>query len=586
MAIWRIALCSVKWIITIREIEVEVTGNWYIDLTDAVANKLLELKAYWWCTQASTPTPSTPVDIVCNNWALKVKDKELPVWYVRLASIEFAGNTYYDTDEKLYGSDTISMKISWNQATWMNCFGAYTGTGTWSYNYSLYVYFHNSNNCYLRYGDNLYRPNLWTGTKTITYWPWATTWFSTNVTITADTFESTDAAYIGALPNSSSAKFNWTFYWNIEVSDTNWTRLKWIPCKRKSDGVIWYYEVVNWNFLEPVWDTPTAWAEDYSNIEVYVEKERHTIYSNDVLDWYYVVSDTWVISTNSSRCLFGVKIDWGTKWTFKVKAGQTITVKAKIDSLWSYLVLYNSEEVNSTTFIKRISFSASELVDWYYTKTVVSDTDWYAIFQWTQDYATMQANDRKANIPCVEKVWYSGWATATCEDLLWVWDYKDEQEILSGKVVIKCWVVVLDGTETYSIVSSLSKETYNVFSTTLTNKMLDKEANKPIICSHFQSTNNNQAQINAIGQAAFNSNALYSKTSYFSVPTTITNNAEMQAYMSELAPVIIVYPLATPTTLSVAWQSLSIPAWDSRIEIVEWSILNLPLYAKYKSTTE
>jgi hypothetical protein len=38
--------------------------------------------------------------------------------------------------------------------------------------------------------------------------------------------------------------------------------------------------------------------------------------------------------------------------------------------------------------------------------------------------------------------------------------------------------------------------------------------------------------------------------------------------------------------LSVAWQHLSIPAWDSRIEIVEWSILDLPLYAKYKSTTE
>ena len=132
MPLWRIALCSVKGIIKTIEYEKEVTWTRYIDLTDAVANKLLELKAYWWCTQASTPTPSTPVDIVCNNWALKVKDKELPVWYVRLASIGFAGSTYYDTDEKLYGTDTISMKIYWNQATWMNCFGAYTGTGTWN----------------------------------------------------------------------------------------------------------------------------------------------------------------------------------------------------------------------------------------------------------------------------------------------------------------------------------------------------------------------------------------------------------------------------------------------------------------------
>ena len=79
----------------------EVTGNWYIDLTDAVVNKLLELKAYWWCEQASTPTPTTPVDIVCNNWTLKVKDKELPVWYVRLESIELDAWPYYNTNEKL-----------------------------------------------------------------------------------------------------------------------------------------------------------------------------------------------------------------------------------------------------------------------------------------------------------------------------------------------------------------------------------------------------------------------------------------------------------------------------------------------------
>ena len=570
MPLWRIALCSVKGIIKTIEYEKEVTWTRYIDLTDAVANKLLELKAYWWCTQASTPTPSTPVDIVCNNWALKVKDKELPVWYVRLASIGFAGSTYYDTDEKLYGTDTISMKIYWNQATWMNCFGAYTGTGTWNLNYSLYVYFHNSNQCYLRYWDTLYRPVLWTGPKTITFWPWATTWFSTNVTITADTFESTDAAYIWALPNSSSAKFNGTFYWNIEVSDTNGTRLKWIPCKRKSDGVIWYYEVVNWNFLEPVWDTPTAWAEDYSNIEV------------------YVVSDTWVISVNSSRCLFGVKLDWNAKWIFKVKAGQTITVKAKIDNLWSYLVLYNSETLGSTTYIKRIAFSASELVDWYYTKTVVSDTDWYAIFQWTQDYATMQANDRKANIPCVEKVWYSGWATATCEDLLWVWDYKDEQEILSGDVITKVGVAVLTWEEEWWYMYDAN----NVFRLEIDWCRVPTEdtwLSTNIICNQYQvDARTNANMVDNSCKLAKNSSLTYWWL-YIKSTTHSTLSAFKSFLASQLAawtPVIVVYPLATPTTLSVAWQSLSIPAWDSRIEIVEWSILNLPLYAKYKSTTE
>jgi hypothetical protein len=76
-------------------------------------------------------------------------------------------------------------------------------------------------------------------------------------------------------------------------------------------------------------------------------------------------------------------------------------------------------------------------------------------------------------------------------------------------------------------------------------------------------------------------NRLYLKYS------SATDETELKQYLaSQLAawtPVIVVYPLATPTTLSVAWQTLSIPAWDSTIEIVEWSILDLPLYAKYKA---
>lgn len=560
----------------------EVTGNWYIDLTDAVVNKLLELKAYWWCEQASTPTPTTPVDIKCNNWVLKVKDKELPVWYVRIASIELDGNTYYDTNEKLYWSDTISMKLDQSWSGWRNIFGAYRAS--WP-NYSFYWYNTATWQAYLRYGDTLYRPTIWTGIRTLKFWPWTTTGFATNVTITADTFESADTAYIGALPNSSSPKYEWKFIWNVEVTDTNGTRLKWIPCKRKSDGVIWYYEVVNWNFLEPSGSgTPTAWAEDYSNIEVYVDNERYTIGSSAVLDWYSVISNNWTIQTGTDRCLFGVKSDWVFKWTFKVKAGQSITVKAKINNLWSYLVLYNSETINSTNYIKRLEFSASTLVDWYYTRTVVCDTDWYAIFQWTQSYSIMWANDRKANIPCVEKVGYREWATATCEDLLWVWDYKDEQEILSGNVITKVGVMVLDGTEDWR-----SNQGNNIYTVAI-NGAFKPSARMAVISSHFVGTDLVNASMpnNSIKL----SGTILSET-YGTVFIRSTNYATASDFKTFLAnqyaawtPVIVVYPLATPTTLSVAWQHLSIPAWNSRIEIVEWSILDLPLYAKYKSTSE
>ena len=432
----------------------EVTGNWYIDLTDAVANKLLELKAYGWCTQASTPTPTTPVDIVCNNGALKVKDKELPVWYVRLESIELNGGTYYDTNETLFWSDVVSMTISQRWSSWRNVFWAYTSTSS-EVNFSFYAYPTTTWQAYLRYGDALYRPVVWTGTRSITFWSGGTTWFATNATIPEQTFETEDVAYIGALPNSSSAKFDWTFYWNIEVSNTNWTRLKWIPCKRKSDGVIWYYEVVNWNFLEPSGSgTPVAWAEDYSNIEVYVD---------------------------------------GTK----------------------------------------------------------------------------------------EKVWYSGWATATCEDLLWVWTYKDEQEILSGNVVVKNVVMVLDWTENWSQATTSQGVYRYSFEPTYEPKI--DGGRWPCVSTHF---------VDISGVTTQDVGGVFASTTYLyfipnqDVDTVAKWTTFLANQLSAWTPVIVVYALATPTTLSVAWQSLSIPAWNSRIEIVEWSILNLPLYAKYKSTSE
>ena len=439
----------------------EVTGNWYIDLTDAVANKLLELKAYGWCEQDLTPTPTTPVDIKCNNWVLKVKDKELPVWYVRLESIELDAWPYYNTNEKLYWSDVVSMRISQSWSSWRNVFWAYT-SNTSEKNFSFYAYPTATWQAYLRYWDSLYRPVVWTGTKNLTFWSGGTTWFATNVTIPEQTFETEDVVYIGHLPNSNSGRFDWTFYWNIEVSSGGTTRLKWIPCKRKSDGVIWYYEAVNGNFIEPSGSgTPTAWAEDYSNIEVYVD--------------------------------------------------------------------------------------------------------------WTK-----------------EKVWYSGWATATCEDLLWVWDYKDEQEILSGNVITKVWVAVLTWAEDWWYMYDAN----NVFRLEIDWCLVPTEESglsSAVICNQYQvDARTNSNMVDNSCKIAKNSSLTYG---WLYIKSTA--HSTLSAFKTFLAnqlnawtPVIVVYPLATPTTLSVAWQTLSIPAWDSRIEIVEWSILDLPLYAKYKSTTE
>ena len=203
---------------------------------NAAAGKILGLKRFGKCEQASSPTPSSPVDIYCNNGALKVVDDELPAGYKRIKSITFDGKVWYNTGEKLRGEDTVTITLQPSVTSGQNIFGCYAGTSEGTENYSLYGYGSTSSSWYFRFGSTLYRPKTDSAKRTLTVGPGTTTGFSTNVTVAPDDFETTSVAWIGALPNSSSPKFKGDLFDSILVG----TRLKWIPCERESDGEIGY----------------------------------------------------------------------------------------------------------------------------------------------------------------------------------------------------------------------------------------------------------------------------------------------------------------------------------------------------------
>ena len=231
----------------------------------AAAGKVLKLMRYGKCEQNGTPTPSVPVEIKCNNGTLRTVDDELPNEYKRITGITFDSSTYYNTNKKLYGSDVVTMTISDFVSAGQNLFGCYSGTGSDVYNFSLYIYGSSTGQAYWRYGKTLYRPTVGsTDTRTITFGAGGTTGFKTNATHSEVDFETTDVAWIGALPNSSSPKFEGTILGNITIGE----RLKYVPCERVSDGVIGYYEVVNGVFLEPNGSAPVAGSYDYSHLTV------------------------------------------------------------------------------------------------------------------------------------------------------------------------------------------------------------------------------------------------------------------------------------------------------------------------------
>lgn len=233
--------------------ETTVEGEAPITLANAVRGAIKSLIQYGQCYHATTPTPDAPVDIVCNNGTLKMVDDELPLAYKRITGIKFDGDFWYDTGEVLYGDDAVTMTLANTATSGQNVFGSYNGTSSGTKNFSLFIYGGGSNsNSYYRYGTQLLRPKFGSNERTITISGNGTEGFTTDVTATPDTFVTEANAYIGMLPNSSSAAYTGSIMGSIDVVNNSQLRLRWIPCERQSDGAVGYYEIKSGTFLEQV----------------------------------------------------------------------------------------------------------------------------------------------------------------------------------------------------------------------------------------------------------------------------------------------------------------------------------------------
>jgi len=169
--------------------------------------------------------------------------------------------------------------------------------------------------------------------------------------------------------------------------------------------------------------------------------------------------------------------------------------------------------------------------------------------------------------------YYDG-GTATCEDLLSVGDYTDVQEVIAGDVTRKVGVLVLDGTEDWSIHTSGAMK-INVSHPLQIQTIYG-------VCTHFEGVPASVTAANmTIGQfkLASTTNEMFFKTSYDN--TTSWKNWLADQYAAG-TPVIIVYPLATSTTESVAGQTLQVQAGDNTLEITQASIDDLEIEAEYQ----
>ena len=224
--------------------ETTITGVSPLLLAAALKKPLKSLTQYGLCTQADTPTPASPVPIMCNNGAVQMVDDELPAGYKRVLGFSMNNNAYWEiADFPLYGSDTLRFAFEATDAC--NVIGAYSGSASGN-NYSLYV---STSSNYLRYKSGAYNSAINFDTRyDVEITPTGSNGMKTDSSWTAQTFTTPTNLCIGTTATSaSSAKLKGKLYGNIEVVG----RAKFVPCERVSDNVLGYYDTYSETFYEP-----------------------------------------------------------------------------------------------------------------------------------------------------------------------------------------------------------------------------------------------------------------------------------------------------------------------------------------------
>lgn len=241
-----------------------VSGTQSVSLSKAVSMPLKSLKIEGSSTLSATPSPSAPATITTNYGLLVPERYELPAEYQYIDGIVFNGRTYYEISNLyLTGADTV--RLSFSFTTNCNVFGCYDNDSSGD-RYSLYVS-SSSGAKYMRYGSNAYDsyfPQSARGDRfDVTITPTGVSGMYTDSTWEEETFTSSVSMCIGLTgPGVTSTKFSGNMYGCFVVDG----RFKGIPCIRKSDNNIGYYDTYSKQFYAPIGSNPSALEVNNSTI--------------------------------------------------------------------------------------------------------------------------------------------------------------------------------------------------------------------------------------------------------------------------------------------------------------------------------
>jgi len=546
----------------------------------------------------------------------ELKDPNLPAGYTKLKYLSLDGSQYFDTG--IYIDQDMEVVCKWRVVEE-------------SYTNAKYLYgVSNSNNtasctAYIPQSSGNWR----FGDKYVGITFDLNTWYTTKQSVSGVLVDDTNNAYSDVsnftteltltvgMQKQSSGSMNTArgFIGDMEyfqIIKNNVLLFNAIPCKN-SQGVCGVYDTVSETFIPSATETPFSGVEEEITP---VPSSPVDIYCNNGK-----ISNQWVGGSISeglwARAYISTSGSNANTWRYSSDASSSIRIP--IQPNVKYRLYWDSTDSDIVGTIFRVAFiksssypGASGEFKYVFDETgergvllngspssnqstifTVSDTNiMYIVIQvsgsataWTDgdfsqlwdrvSHLHLQAEEIIIQNPVVETVEDELENSATAQNLFGVSTYKDIQEVLTGAITRKVVVKFLDGTEDWKATSGQAYAgNFYIQNATADWGVLSYGA--PVLCTHFVFKANTDDY--AVGEAIFTMHL----NVYSGLETVNAHKAWLAEQYANGTPVIIIYPLATPTSETVTAQPMNVQRGTNTIEVTQ-SSLDSFLEAKYKA---
>jgi len=589
-----------------------ITGSAPLILTNAVSHAIHSLTQYGLCTQASTPTPDAPVDIMCNNGALRMVDDELPSGYTRLTYIESDGtsgssgsNGYVDTGILINSIDT-DVEIDFQL------------TDTYSPSPRMAWGFMGTPSSLPRWGFGAYS-SKWLGSPNATASTGAVdtdrhvavmrVYGSSNSAFYDGTLDGETIYNANSLGNVSVFEDNdqWPVY--LFARNNNNTAENFVPCKifrfkvykagaltydlvpcKDGNGALGFYDLVTATFSVAS-GTLIAGAADYSHAHIGADGTPEVLTVSGVNlcapayytgeGWYIAASNKVANASSNGTLVFPCKpnttYSW---WHTDGKGGErafeltTDTVTLGQEATWA---VGNPAYNDAMTVRKYTTSSDAKLLCVAFARV---DAERVGRTK-EEQFADFMLVEGDITTATSYEPYVTPQTVTNLPMLLSVGDYADEAEIISGIKTGKVGIYVFTGEEAFTKGSA--------FYTTNTSFLPSKAGSITPICTHFEGISSSASRVaDSLTMTVNGPSGSFTGCVYFYADRSLyATAADFKAWLaSEYAagtPVIVLYSLAEETTETVTAQPLTLVE-GTNIITVESNVDPVTLDVEYKAS--